>query len=156
MKKAIAIAFVFLVFAACTSKLGSIPNTGDSQTPEADKNLVNTSWTLVSFGQPGAETPVIAGSTVTLEFNNEGKASGSAGCNSYSAQYRVKEGRLSFIELNRTLMSCQQEGIDQQEQNYLQALETVGKFELAGDHLTIWYDDGPGVLNWVKSTSSLP
>lgn len=156
MKKAIAIAFVFLVFAACTPKLGSIPNAGDSQTPEADKNLVNTSWTLVSFGQPGAETPVIAGSTVTLEFNNEGKASGSAGCNSYSAHYRVKEDRLSFIDINRTLMSCQQEGIDQQEQNYLQALETVGKFELAGDHLTIWYDDRQGVLNWVKSTSSLP
>ena len=68
----------------------------------------------------------------------------------------MQEGRLSFNEINRTLMACQQEGIDQQEQNYLQALETAGNFELAGDYLTIGYDNGQGVLNWVKSTDALP
>jgi heat shock protein HslJ len=147
MKKFIIIALVFLVFAACTPKFESKPNTGDSQTPEADRNLINTSWTLVSFGQPGAETPVIAGSTVTLEFNAEGRASGSGSCNSYSAQYQVKEGLLSFNEINRTLMACEQEGIDQQEQAYLQALGNAGRFELTGDRLTIWYDNDQGVLN---------
>jgi heat shock protein HslJ len=156
MKKAILIALVFLVFAGCTPKSGSIPTTGDSQTPDADKNLVNTSWRLVSFGQPSAEISVIEDSNVTLQFNAEGKASGSGSCNSYSAQYQVKENLVSFGEINHTLMACEQEGIDEQEQNYLQALETAGKFALAGDHMTIWYDNGQGVLNWVKSTSSLP
>ena len=156
MKKTIIIALVFLVFAACTPKPGSIPNTGDGQTPKADKNLVNTSWTLVSFGQPGAEVPVIEGSKVTLQFNAEGKASGSGSCNSYSAQYQVKVNLLSFGEINRTLMACEQKGIDQQEQDYLQALGSAGRFELAGDRLTIWYDNDQGVLNWVKSPSSLP
>jgi heat shock protein HslJ len=156
MNKIIIIAFVFLVFAACTPKPGSIPNTGDGQTPKSDKKLVNTSWTLVSFGQPSAEVPVIEGSTVTLQFNSEGEASGSGSCNSYSGQYQVKENLLSFGEINRTLKACEQEGIDQQEQDYLQALGSAGRFELAGDRLTIWYDNDQGVLNWVKSPSSLP
>ena len=156
MKKFVIIALVLLVFAACTPKPGSTPNTGDRQIPEVDNKLVNTSWRLVSFGQPGGEASVIEGSKVTLEFNAERKASGSESCNSYSAKYQVKENLLSFGEINRTLKACEQEGIDQQEQNYLQALETADRFELVGDHLTIWYDNGQGVLNWVKSTSSLP
>src|SRR6266511_2114238 len=61
----------------------------------------------------------------------------SDGCNSSSAQYQVKENLLSFGEINRTLMACEQPGIGQQEQDYLQALESAGRFELAGDHLTI-------------------
>ncbi len=78
----------------------------------------------------------------------------SDGCNSYSAQYQVKENLLSFGEINRTLMACEQPGIGQQEQDYLQALESAGRFELAGDHLTIWYGNGQGVRNWVKSTDA--
>jgi heat shock protein HslJ len=94
MKKATIIALVFLVFAGCTPKPGSIPNTGDGQTPKADNKLLNTSWSLVSFGQPSAQMPVIEGSKVTLQFNAEGEASGSGSCNSYSAQYHVKENLL--------------------------------------------------------------
>jgi hypothetical protein len=56
---------------------------------------------------------------------------------------------LSVGEITRTLMACQQEGIGQQEERYIQALETAGNFELTGDHLSIWYEDGQGVLNWV-------
>jgi len=78
----------------------------------------------------------------------------SDGCNSYSAQYQVKENLLSLGEINRTLMACEQPGIGQQEQDYLQALESAGRFKLAADHLTIWYGNGQGVLNRVKSTDA--
>jgi putative lipoprotein len=119
--------------------------------PLADAaSLANTQWRLVSFGAPGAETPVVEGSAITLEFKAEGEAGGSGGCNSYGGQYQVQGDTLSFGDVMSTLMACVDEGISQQEQAYFQALQTVGRFELAGDQLTIWYNNDQGVLNFVK------
>ncbi len=44
----------------------------------------------------------------------------------------------------------EQEGIMSQEQSYFQALESASKYELDGDHLTIWYSDGKSVLIFIK------
>jgi heat shock protein HslJ len=141
---------VFLVCTACASQPGSIPNTGGGQTPLAERNLANTKWKLVSFSEPGLETPVIVGSTITLEFDSEGQAGGSGSCNAYSIQYEMKDNMLSLGELIHTMTACEQEGIGQQEQRYFQAIENAGRFELAGNRLMIWYADGQGVLNFVK------
>ena len=78
---------VFLVIAACAPLPGSFPDTGVGQIRESESSLADTKWKLVSFGQPGAETPVIDGSTITLEFDAVGQAGGSGGCNAYSAQF---------------------------------------------------------------------
>jgi heat shock protein HslJ len=141
---------VVLVCAACTPQSGPLPNTGDGQALEVESNLANSQWKLVSFGEADAEKPVIDGSSIVLEFEQNGQAGGSGGCNSYSARYEVQGNQLSFGEITRTLRACEQEGITQQEQNYFQALEVAGRFELDGDHLAIWYDGGQGVLNYVK------
>jgi heat shock protein HslJ len=150
MKKSIIVGLLFLMLAACTPQSNSLPDTGDGQTPVAEVNLADTKWMLVSFGEPGAETTVIEGSTITLAFDAEGQAGGSGGCNSYGAQYEVQGDKLSFGVITRTLMACDADGIGEQEQRYFQALETTSRFELTGDHLTIWYEDGQGVLNWQK------
>jgi putative lipoprotein len=139
MKKTIIIGLVLAVLAACIA-----------QAPEAESGLVNTKWTLISFGAPLAETPVLEGSTITLEFGGEGQAGGSGGCNSYSAQYETQADTLSVGQIASTRMSCEQDGIGQQEQNYFQALEASGKYKLDGEHLTIWYGDRNDVLNFVK------
>jgi heat shock protein HslJ len=135
---------------------GLIPNTGSSQTPEAESNLANTKWMLMSFGQPGAETPVIVGSSTTIEFDSQGQAGGSGGCNSYDTTYEVQDNMISFGEITRTLMACQQGGIGEQEGRYFQALESASTFELAGDRLTIWYGDQGNTLNFVAATSATP
>lgn len=150
---ALIIGLLLLIFAACTPKSGSIPNTGERPTPAPQSSLANTKWTLVSFGHVDGGMPVVNGSTVTLQFDTEGQVVGSGGCNSYSAHYEVQGNMLSVGEITRTLMACQQEGIGQQEERYIQALETAGNFELTGDHLLIWYEDGQGVLNWVALNS---
>jgi hypothetical protein len=43
--------------------------------------LENTHWSLVSFGPPGAETPLVEGSTITLLLA-DGQAGGLGGCKS--------------------------------------------------------------------------
>jgi heat shock protein HslJ len=143
--------FVVVVLAlslsACAPFGGATPGTGDQQ-PEVD--LANTRWRLVSYGEPGSETPVIEGAEPTLEFEEGTQAGGSSGCNSFGAQYQVQGGELSFGEIESTLMACTAEGVMEQEQQYFQALQTAGEFDVTDQQLTIWYGDGQSVLNFVR------
>jgi len=54
------------------------------------------------------------------------------------------------------LMACADQGIGEQEQQYYQALESVGGFEVSGDRLTIFYDGGQGALNFVRADAASP
>jgi heat shock protein HslJ len=120
--------------------------------PNEATNLAGTQWTLASMGRPGSETPVVAGSAVTLQFEADGQAGGSGGCNSYGGQYEVQDNTISFSQVMSTLMACADESVNQQEQQYFQALQTAGRFEVAGNQLTIWFNSDQGVLNFVKAT----
>jgi len=143
MKKIAFLLVVIMVFSsACTAS-----KAGGEGLP------VPSQWSLVSFGEGETETPVIEGSTLTLEFGEEGQAGGSGGCNSYGAKYEVKGNTLTIQEITSTLMACADEPVMQQELQYLGALEAATSFEMAGDTLTILYNDGKGRLNFVKGTS---
>jgi heat shock protein HslJ len=151
-----------LILAACAPS-GAPPGAGNGPTPTGpaatptgragvENSLANTAWVLVSYGAPGAETPVVAGSTVTLEFDAGDQAGGSAGCNSYGGHYQVDGDAISFSEMVQTLMACEDEQVMEQEAQYLAALETASQFELSGDSLAITYDGGQGVLNFVRAS----
>lgn len=114
--------------------------------------LENTQWQLESLGPKGAETPVVAGSTVTLSFEAGGQAGGSGGCNSYGGNYKVKGATLSFDEVVSTLMACADETIMQQEAQYYEALRTTGEFQVSGDRLSIEYNGGESALHFVRLT----
>jgi len=96
---------------------------------------------------------VVAGSTVTLEFGADGQATGTAGCNAYGGRYQVQGGSISFQEIVSTLMACADEQVMGQEQQYLQALGTTGKFEISGDRLTIAFDSGQGALKYARANA---
>jgi heat shock protein HslJ len=119
-------------------------------------SLAGTQWRLVSFGAPGAETPVVEGSTVTLEFMTDSQAGGAGGCNSYGGEYQVQDNSVSFANIISTQMACADAGMMQQEQQFFQALQSAGQFELMGDQLVIWYDGGQGVLNFVRASVPAP
>jgi heat shock protein HslJ len=120
------------------------------ETPGAADPLAGTQWNLETFGPAGAETPLVSGSTITLEFGEDDQAGGSGGCNTYGGEYQVQDGALSLGEIISTEKACLEEGVMEQEQRYYEALQTAAGFELAGDRLTITYDAGQGRLNFVK------
>ncbi len=158
--------FLVLVLAACTAIPATepgIPVTGDTPTGQVQatepttsgNDLLNSSWQLVSLGPIGATTPVIADTTITLAFGgDDGQASGQGGCNSYSAAYTVQGDSLKFEEVTSTLMACADQAVTEQEQGYLEALQTAGRFTVDGDTLEIWYQNNGAVLNFARSSGA--
>ena len=77
----------------------------------------------------GAVTGLIPGTTITLDFDTSGRVSGKAGCNTYFANYRAGGNSLSVDRPGATNMFCDSpEGVMQQEQQYLAALQSAATF----------------------------
>jgi heat shock protein HslJ len=101
--------------------------------------LAGTRWTVTNmYTGKGAVVGVIPGTTITLEFDRAGRVSGSAGCNTYSANYRASGNSLSIDPPGSTKMFCETpEGVMQQEQEYLAALHSAARFTISGNQLQI-------------------
>ena len=118
--------------------------------------LTGSEWRLVSLGPSGAEADVVPGTTVTLKFGEDGRASGSTGCNSYGGTYEARGDRVTFGRLVSTRRACLDQNANQQEQRFLAALEAANRFRLGSDRLTIFSDRGRNVLNFVSTSTSDP
>ncbi len=89
--------------------------------------LTGIDWQLVSLnGQPAlAETPI------TARFGDDGKLTGSAGCNRYIAGYHLDGQNIAIGPVAATRMACPQpEGVMQQEAQYLTALSTAATYAI--------------------------
>ncbi|MBN1153226.1 MAG: META domain-containing protein [Dehalococcoidia bacterium] len=111
-------------------------------TPVGQPTLAGTSWRLESLGRTGELVPALTTTEVTLDFTEDGRASGSAGCNRYFGQYSSDEtGVLSVSGLGSTKMFCHEPGVMQQEQDYLNALGAASRYEVRDSQLHITGDD---------------
>jgi heat shock protein HslJ len=113
-------------------------------------DLIDTPWRLVSFGPAGGEAPVVAGSMVTLTLSGDSQAGGSGGCNNYGGTYQLDGDHLTFGQFNSTLRACADANMMQQETEYFQALQSVARFTINGDQLTLTSADGQNVLNFER------
>lgn len=117
-----------------------------------DQRVLNgTEWTLVSFGPAGGENDLIAGTEVTLKFQDDTRVGGSTGCNSYGGSYQVRGNSISFGRLISTRRACVVQRANEQEQRFILALEAASRFRVSTDRLTILSDRGRTVLNFVNS-----
>lgn len=122
--------------------LGSIQAFSRTTSSTNTSKLANTEWKLTSIKSDVAESQVVEGTTITLKFGPDGRASGSGGCNSYAGGYNEAGDKLSFSQIVSTKRACLAQNANQQEQMYLAALETAGKFEISDNRLIIYYGDG--------------
>lgn len=143
----VVVALTIVLVSACARLAEWVPGIVNDREPDTEAALINTEWVLESYGEPGAETPVLEETEVILQFGEEGHAGGFTGCNTFGAQYTVADGTLSFKEIIATEIACP--GLMEQEREYLRALRTAGEFELTDHQLRIWYDEGERVLNFV-------
>lgn len=123
---------------------------------QAQSGLTGIDWRLVSLGPTGAETDVIAGTTVTLKLAEDERVSGSTGCNNYGGSYQIRGENISFGRIVSTRRACLDQNANEQEHRFLSTLETANRFRLSSNRLTIISDRGRSVLNFVSGSTAEP
>jgi heat shock protein HslJ len=114
-----------------------------SFTPQPE-GLAGTAWQVTGYNNGRqAVVSVLAGSELTLEFSADGRVAGFAGCNRYTGSFRQDGRALSFGPAAATRRMCvEPEGVMEQEQQFLKALETVATSRQEADRLELRTADG--------------
>jgi heat shock protein HslJ len=116
--------FATLMLAAC----GARPET----------SLAGTSWRLLFLN---GEAP-IPGTEITAQFDAE-QILGTAGCNSYQANYEQNDGRLAVLDFVTTEVFCEEPaGVMDQEGQYMALMLGADRFQIQDDQLTLRTSDG--------------
>lgn len=102
--------------------------------------LEGTHWTLIAFGTEDMVPFSPTDQTVDAQFV-DGRMAGRSGCNSYSADYTVVDGKLQLGQAISTLMACQEPAMEV-ERAFMAALASASTFAIDGNLLTIVYAAG--------------
>lgn len=111
--------------------------TGQTENPSGSNNvdaLAGRRWVLTDIGnQPvSADKPFI-------EFNSqERRISGDAGCNLFSGGYEMSGAKLKFTNVAGTLRACVDARASRLETRFLQTLDRVTEYVVAGDTLRLY------------------
>ena len=127
---------------ACTV---STPAPAASPPADVDTTQLTASvWQLVQYqNRAGESVPVLEGTEITAIFGEDGSLVGSAGCNSYTANYKTEGGAIAIGAVAATQKACAApEGVMEQESSYIAALSLVLGWSVDGAELVL--NDGSG------------
>ena len=110
-------------------------------------DLDGTFYKLDSYlNSQGEPVDVLSNIEITIEFKGS-EIDGSAGCNTYFASYEVEGDSLTISQIGSTMMACEPE-INEQETQYLAALESVASYQATDGQLQMMNADGETVLTF--------
>ena len=98
-------------------------------------------WTVTGYHAGDAITSPLGGVELTAQFA-AGSLSGDTGCNTFGGPYAIDEDTIEIGPLHQTLIACATEELQQQERDYLAALEEATSFSVTGDRLDLLRDGG--------------
>jgi heat shock protein HslJ len=106
--------------------------------------LVGTPWTATGINNGhGGVTSLVAGTTATAAFADDGRVAGSAGCNRWTATFVVVGSTITIGAPAVTRRLCAgPAGIMEQEAAYIAALGRSTRLAIDGDRLDLRDDDG--------------
>jgi heat shock protein HslJ len=113
MKRSIALLGALVLLAGC-----------DITSRDATIDLPGTSWVLVDIdgAPPVGETPP------TIAFDDQGGVNGTGGCNTFNGEVTIDGSDLTFSPLATTQMFCGEDGVADQEQAFLTALQDATSY----------------------------
>ena len=122
-----------------------------------NSELGGTSWIVTGYNNGRqALVSVAIGSKLTADFSIDGKLSGSAGCNNYSAPYEASGKNLKIGTPASTRKSCADpEGVMEQEMLFLKALATTVTYHLEGNRLKLRTADGALSVSFVRTGTAI-
>ncbi len=120
--------------------------------PPAPASLVGTEWTL----QDLAGTPVVADSKASLAFPETGRVAGNASCNRFTGSVTISGDSIKFGAMASTRMACVNDQINNQEMQYLKALEAANRLELKDGAVLIHSQGYDKPLRFTKGAPAAP
>ena len=112
------------------------------------EEISSVTWVLESFGPADAQQSALDDVDVTLQVDQEGQLSGSAGCNTYSTTLETTDEGISIGPAAVTMMMCPEEEVNAQETAYLDALQSATGATVRGDRLLVTYGEEQDVLTF--------
>ncbi len=108
----------------------------------AAANPLEGSWDVTGYnnGKQAVVSPV-EGTTLTAIFTAD-QVSGSSGCNTFSGGYTIEGATLTIGPLASTMKACADEATNEQEQQFLAALQASTAFDQTGNVLTLRAEGG--------------
>ena len=104
-------------------------------------------WKLTSYTSGGVDTPVPFGVTATLLLE-DGRATGSGGCNTFSGTYALDGTTLMFGEEISTTLTLCEESVQAVEDAYLSALPEVVGWTMSDSVLQLSDEPGATILTF--------
>lgn len=122
----------------------------------ASLTLAGTAWEVIAYNDGNrAVVSVLGGTRITAHFGDDGRVTGSAGCNQYFANYEVKGESISIAQPGATRRFCAEpEGIMDQEVQFLEALRSATTFRRENERLALRTADGALALTLVREAAA--
>jgi len=139
--------FAVLAVAGCNRAAES------GQVGKADAvELAGTSWHLASVGGEPVTAAPSDRTPPTLRFGNEGKATGSGGCNQYGSSYSRDGSNLAFGPIGATKMACP--AVMDLENAYFSALQSTQGYRLKDDSLILLDGEGRELARLTRAAAA--
>jgi heat shock protein HslJ len=118
------------------------------------QDLQGTSWQVTGYNDGSGIISIISGSTLNVAFGNNGRVTGSAGCNTYFGAYTsaASSRNVSISQTGLTRMMCHEPaGVMAQENTFMTALKAAATYRIDGRRLTLSKADGSTAVNLKKN-----
>jgi putative lipoprotein len=120
-----------------------------AQADSGSAALRKTYWKLVRIGERSI-TPADQQQEAHLVFQEDGRVTGSGGCNRLSGGYTLDGNSLSFTGVASTRMACMR-GMET-ESSFLAALEHVQSWKISNGQLELVDEDGKMLLRFTAQS----
>lgn len=119
------------------------------------QELAGTAWRVSGYNNGRqAVVGVLGGTSLSVHFGADGRVSGSAGCNDFTAAYTARGTAISIGPVAATRKLCgSPERIMEQEQQFLRALETANTTRREGERLELRTATGALAVSLVEAAS---
>jgi heat shock protein HslJ len=104
---------------------------------DVNEPRIQGSWVVTGVLYDDAFHSVRGGAELTADFARREGVTGSGGCNTFRADYRVDGASLEIGPVASTRIACPTEELSVQEFGYFAALESAARWEQVGDSLTV-------------------
>lgn len=120
------------------------------------RKLAGTSWAVLGYNNGRqAVVSVHSGTRITVHFGEDGRVTGSAGCNTYFASWETAAGTINIGMPATTRKTCfEPNGIMSQELRFLDALPTAASFRREGEKLVLRSVDGAQAVSLVRDPAA--